>query len=134
MFSICINMCSLEKIPSDRMLCTFFKCIWWMYTFQWRTIWFIAVIILHNNVLQVLYKIIDLGYAKELFDSSILYSFVGTMQYLVNMQLLSISILILHYIYIMRVFPLVLLPTRCNYLLSFLCGFLLSEKVFWILT
>ncbi|XP_067945516.1 inhibitor of nuclear factor kappa-B kinase subunit beta-like [Watersipora subatra] len=31
---------------------------------------------------DVLYKIIDLGYAKELFDSSILYSFVGTMQYL----------------------------------------------------
>ncbi|KAF6034914.1 IKBKB [Bugula neritina] len=27
-------------------------------------------------------QIIDLGYAKELFDSSILYSFVGTMQYL----------------------------------------------------
>lgn len=31
-----------------------------------------------------MYKIIDLGYAKSLFDASILHSFVGTMQYLVS--------------------------------------------------
>ena len=35
-------------------------------------------------VIQMIYKIIDLGYAKELYDSSLLYSFVGTMQYLVS--------------------------------------------------
>jgi len=39
----------------------------------------------HNSpLLQVLYKIIDLGYAKELDNSSVCFSFVGTMQYLVS--------------------------------------------------
>lgn len=34
--------------------------------------------------LQILYKVIDLGYAKELDQSSVCTSFVGTMQYLVS--------------------------------------------------
>jgi serine/threonine protein kinase len=34
------------------------------------------------SVFQIVYKLIDLGYAKELDQSSICTSFVGTLQYL----------------------------------------------------
>ncbi|XP_078319526.1 inhibitor of nuclear factor kappa-B kinase subunit alpha-like [Crassostrea virginica] len=39
-------------------------------------------IVLHHTEEQILYKVIDLGYAKELDQSSVCTSFVGTMQYL----------------------------------------------------
>lgn len=36
------------------------------------------------NVLQIMHKIIDLGYAKDVDQGSLCTSFVGTLQYLVR--------------------------------------------------
>jgi len=43
-------------------------------------------------VLQILYKLIDLGYAKDLAHDSVCTSFVGTMQYLVSLLCLYIIV------------------------------------------
>jgi len=39
--------------------------------------------------MQILYKLIDLGYAKDLTNDSICTSFVGTLQYLVSLLFFS---------------------------------------------
>lgn len=41
------------------------------------------------NCLQIVHKIIDLGYAKDLDQGSLCTSFVGTLQYLVRLFLVS---------------------------------------------
>lgn len=43
-----------------------------------------ALLMNYLNCLQIVHKIIDLGYAKDLDQGSLCTSFVGTLQYLVR--------------------------------------------------
>lgn len=43
-----------------------------------------SVVIILCGMFQIVYKLIDLGYAKELDQGSVCTSFVGTLQYLVS--------------------------------------------------
>jgi len=56
---------------------------------------------------QIVYKLIDLGYAKELDQSSICTSFVGTLQYLAPELFMSKS-------YVTKCYPHLLSLTSCE--------------------
>lgn len=63
---------------------------------------------------QIVYKLIDLGYAKELDQSSICTSFVGTLQYLAPELFMSKTYVTLCYL---RKKELMYLVTSCRLLL-----------------
>jgi serine/threonine protein kinase len=82
-------------------------------------------------IFQIVYKLIDLGYAKELDQTSICTSFVGTLQYLAPELFMSKTYAALSYPYLSL--PLLLterqtvyVVTSCTLLLCFLQVQLLS--------
>lgn len=60
-----------------------FWVVWWFFSLAF------ALLMNCSNCLQIVHKIIDLGYAKDLDQGSLCTSFVGTLQYLVRCFLVS---------------------------------------------
>lgn len=65
---------------------------------------------------QIVYKLIDLGYAKELDQSSICTSFVGTLQYLAPELFMSKTYVTLSYLKLCIVLPAEKTNVSCNIL------------------